>query len=437
MAAQRERQGRPTQFHGVPLEERAYDSQGNRLPWALEWAEYATRNCFGMYTNDYSDQPKPRGQKEEKGSFGKATRRKGSSRATRTQTPAKKENPAIGGFEAALKYDARNESQKAINIVPQPTIEASLVNKISLTKEPTQVALYGFPPEMQWAALNFYERVSGGMICEDYEREPPAERRRYQSGLGHQSTVQRRTLSKEERTMAMQYWGGDCWIKVTFDSAEAADRAIASSPHMINGYWIYAQEFRGEAPNVDQPIHVHEEDRQQGLLGAPRPSHRPATLGGSSGLAALRQDTSARSVSTLPRSFIPKDVLSISEKLDDEEQNSISTATASLATVTAIDSSGLRERQIERMGNSTFTHFPSVQRTTIRPATEALLPQLSWWERVLKSLREGGWIPGDIIGHEVPRLANGDFDHASASFYWRICSWFDDFFGCNLCGEKD
>ena len=39
MAAAREHLGRPTQFHGVPLEERAYDSHGNRLPWALEWAE--------------------------------------------------------------------------------------------------------------------------------------------------------------------------------------------------------------------------------------------------------------------------------------------------------------------------------------------------------------------------------------------------------------
>lgn len=39
MASTRERMGRPTQFHGVPLEERAVDSHGNRLPWALEWAE--------------------------------------------------------------------------------------------------------------------------------------------------------------------------------------------------------------------------------------------------------------------------------------------------------------------------------------------------------------------------------------------------------------
>lgn len=31
--------GRPTQFHNVPIEERAIDSKGNRLPWSLEWPE--------------------------------------------------------------------------------------------------------------------------------------------------------------------------------------------------------------------------------------------------------------------------------------------------------------------------------------------------------------------------------------------------------------
>lgn len=31
--------GRPTQVHAVPPEERAVDSQGNELPWGLEWHE--------------------------------------------------------------------------------------------------------------------------------------------------------------------------------------------------------------------------------------------------------------------------------------------------------------------------------------------------------------------------------------------------------------
>ena len=41
MNTSRDRVGHPTQFHAVPLEERAFDPHGNRLPWALEWAEYA------------------------------------------------------------------------------------------------------------------------------------------------------------------------------------------------------------------------------------------------------------------------------------------------------------------------------------------------------------------------------------------------------------
>lgn len=31
--------GRPTQIHAVPWEERAVDSNGNKLPYALEWHE--------------------------------------------------------------------------------------------------------------------------------------------------------------------------------------------------------------------------------------------------------------------------------------------------------------------------------------------------------------------------------------------------------------
>ena len=31
--------GRPTQFHAVPVEERAVDRNGKKLPYALEWPE--------------------------------------------------------------------------------------------------------------------------------------------------------------------------------------------------------------------------------------------------------------------------------------------------------------------------------------------------------------------------------------------------------------
>jgi hypothetical protein len=39
MAAPRDRLGRPTQIHGVPVEDRAFDANGVRLPWAYEYPE--------------------------------------------------------------------------------------------------------------------------------------------------------------------------------------------------------------------------------------------------------------------------------------------------------------------------------------------------------------------------------------------------------------
>ena len=382
------------------------------------------------------DHPNARHQKrmpEEKGSFGKLTRRKGSSRATRTQTPAKRENPALDGFEAALKSNGQIEAQKSAATTSQPVKD----NKITIRKEPTQVFLYGFPSGMQWAALSFYEKVSGGMICEDYEREPPRERRRYQSRLDHRSNVPRRPLTKEERSLSMRYRGGSCWIKVTFDSREAADRAISSSPHVISGYWVYAQLFQEQGPESDVPILCSDEDRQQGLLGGPKPPQKAATLSAYSGLATLhRQEAASRVNATLPRSLNASTVGS-----DTIEHSSLSSATASSATVVALDDSQVRRRttadNASDIASQTFTHFPNTPKTVLRPATEALLPQPSWSDRLVKRLTLRGWIPGDVIGNEVPKLESGAFDWESSSIYWRLCFLIDSFLGTDLCGLKD
>ncbi len=39
----------PTQFHGVPLEERAIDSKGNRLPWSLEYHEWVSHIAYILW----------------------------------------------------------------------------------------------------------------------------------------------------------------------------------------------------------------------------------------------------------------------------------------------------------------------------------------------------------------------------------------------------
>ncbi|MCJ1318150.1 hypothetical protein MMC15_003477 [Xylographa vitiligo] len=441
MAATRERIGRPTQFHGVPLEERAVDAQGNRLPWALEWAD------------DHPNARPHKRQQEEKGSFGRSTRRKGSLRATRTQTPAKKENPTLDGFEAALKFDAQNDSQGQPLLGGQISIDPLHPSAPSVVNEPTQVMIYGYSPESQWAAIQYYESVSGGMICEDYEREAPDERRRYHTGLRYSGYTLPRTLTKAEQTLAMQYKGGLCWIKVTLDSVEAANRVIYCSPHLIQGHWVYAKLYNGEKYEPDEPILMMDYERQDAQLSGPKPSTRLFQSLSASFSTSMKPHSAGpkKFSATLPRSYKPN-INGAEDNQQIDEAVSPSSSTASSATALSPDHIQARPRTLSRSDSQdplditltstkqpprTFTHFPDTARTVLKPVTEAFLPQPSWSERVFRRLTRSGWVPGDIIGIAVPRLENGDFDWSTASFYWKICYWFDTRFGMDLCGMKE
>ena len=313
-------------------------------------------------------------------------------------------------------------------------------NPPSIHKEPTSVMLYGYPAGNEYAALAFYEKASFGMICEDYERKPPLEHRKYPG----QAPIHARPLTAAERKMAMKYEGGEHWIKVTFDSAEAADRAIATSPHLIHGHWVYAQRFMGQGPERDEPIFERPEDREPGPLGARRPAHPPSqSLGRSSSIS--QQPMQQRASTTLPRGFTTPHITPQREPEQAPSNNSPSLSTASSATATGRVIATPRQRATPSSDvitsasapRRTFTHFPDIPRTYIHPPEEALLPVPTWSERVLHSLTTNGWIPGDIIGDVVPRLENGDFDWDNASFWWRFCFWFDGKFGTDLCGMQD
>ena len=402
-----------------------------------------------------SDHPQARHQKrhpEEKGSFGKSSLRKSSSRATRTQTPARRENPALDGFDAALKYDADKEPQRPILSTGATSSEnvPSRRQAPSLIKEPREVILYGYPQDSAWAAISLYEKVSNGMICEDYEREPPMERKRFQGA----PYIRARPLTKEEWALSSQYKGGQCWIKVTFDSIEAADRAVENSPHEILSHWVYAEHYRGQGPKKDQPIPVSDEDRQQGLLGPPKPMPRKTkTLGPSFTTSSFdRTRNVPRANATLPRSF-PSNTGAENGLSEDHEDPSFSPSTASSGTATAVEYPNLHHRNVAstdgvpnsmRKGgedaspiSTTFKHFPNTPRTVLRPASEAFLPQVSWKDSMYRWLTMQGWIPGDLIGNTVPRLENGDFDSSTASFYWRFFYWIDSQFGTDWCGLKE
>ncbi|KAL8988285.1 MAG: hypothetical protein Q9169_008581, partial [Polycauliona sp. 2 TL-2023] len=392
--------GRPTQFHAVPPEDRAFDEHGNQLPWGLEWPD---------------DHPLARGQKRrpvESGPFGKSTRRKGSSRASRTATPAKKEPSALDGWMRGLEEDKRRadlygETQHDIN--PNASSQQDGM-ALTTSKEPVQVMLYGFSPSTQWAAISHYERASGGMICEDYERHPPAELRRIPTAFSSPGLGPRRTLTVAERKLSMSYKGGKAWVRVTFDSAEAAERACENTPHQIQGHWVYAERYAdGVIPNNDEPIPLRQEDRQADTTNSARPSHIPShktTQSLGPAFARNLQVQQSQANATLPRRFNSNASPQGNGSSQQHDADSGSPSTASSATATAPDPGAdemtLRQRGSGAPGRSDsqqnmslepqppsqdnkqyMRFFPDVPRTVLRPASEAFLPQPTWTQKTL------------------------------------------------------
>jgi len=413
-----------------------------------------------------SESRNPRRPPEEKGPFGKSIRRRGSTRS-RAATPAKKEDPNVEAFFAAQRYDeARQERSQQAHLssstgsqsgplVPVDNNVALSNLTTSIVKEPTEVILYGYFPGHQWAAIAHYEKVSFGMICEDYERQPPQERMRYPSSLSNSAFVHSRPLTLAERKKASRCHVGNCWIKVTFDSAEAAERACYYSPHVIQGAWVYAKPYGSIPPEPDMPILV----RDEGLPGEPRPTDRDSrTSGPSSSIPPVDVAYSGSTgIATLPRSFgsnLTPHLQAHSERAVGSHSASSST-TASSATATGLDESNIQHRSASQATKSNpappsqhtdpshrpesrpLTAIPSATRAYLRPVSEAFLPQPSWSERMIRRLPLAGWMQGDIIGNAVPRLDNGDFDWAKASFYWKFWYWLDSHLGTDFCGLRE
>ena len=361
------------------------------------------------------------------------------SSGTRTTTPAKKENPTIDGFERAMKYDLQREaeSKKEESLNAQST----MLHATSPDKEPTQIILYGYAPSREYAAIDKYEKCSGGIICEDYEREPPSQLKKYPSMFDNSRPIHPRPLTNQEKSLASKYDGGEHWIKLTCDSAEAAARAVENSPQQIYGHWVYAELWKGKGPEPDVSILVTEEDYERDPFGGPRPPPRPSQTISAAFSQPVRTQT--RATSTLPRGFQPN-VASQAEipPAQEADSNSPSTASSATATATAPDHTTLRNRpqaQAEQTQTPTDRDMiaPGIRRAHLRPESEAYPPLVSWWERQLQWLRAQGWIPGDFIGWQLPLNENNEFDWDKATWYWRMLYWIDTHFGTDICTLRD
>ncbi|CAO2651191.1 Nn.00g094880.m01.CDS01 [Neocucurbitaria sp. VM-36] len=420
--------------------------------------------------SDSSSDQNQRRVPEEKGPFGKA-RKRGTSRAKTPTTKsaadeAKLENiRAIDDIFGRFKADEdkkRSVSARPVAALPPSASAPNLIDAGGLTvsfqasgatpngaiKEPKEVILYGYGADAQWAAISHYERVSGGLIYEEYDREP------YNPKFGYSFASQRslhyKSLNKSALRKVNEYVGGDHWIKVTFDSAEAAERACHYSPKSIQGWTVYAEPYRGTGPTGgDRAIRAE----AGGLSQTASPNTvSSATVGARGASQSSTTVSSATATASIPAS---QGLLSrsITEPSFARASGAFPSHVDDLYAAPAPQTQTQTQLQSQDSANTTSTTLnPRSQRATLRlkganvkpavflPQEKAFLPSPPRWQQTFGSLPIIGWVIGSgqgIIGDQVPRKEDGTFDEKSASLYWRVWYMVDSCLGSDFCAVKD
>ncbi|KAL7620997.1 hypothetical protein AAE478_008308 [Parahypoxylon ruwenzoriense] len=466
---------RPLILHNVPDEELYTGDDGIQRPYAMIWPEYVSASS-SSFTENTAPEPHPlttmahkRGDRQrtlprtrareitETGSFGKSTRR---SRSRTGSQPPRREDATMQNADKifsnyiASRQQATNTTTTASGTTPSPPTQrkptylgqaaaqssedtASTNQAPTYRKEPTEVILRGYSsPSQQYAAINHYEQLAG-RICEDYSREPPIESRRYKSDLRDPALVRRQPLTQAERSKVSRVASGEHWVKITFESSEAAEAAVYASPQKILSHVVYAEPFRGLPPKEDAAMldlvgdtGMLEPLRSNTLKPAPR---RPS------------QPRLEKSV-TLPKNFSTPPIdraggggLFESPTGSQTSTQTIDTATASTATVTgpAMDI----PQHAEQPDGAYCRRIPEARRIKLLPADQALAPQKTWQQRILAWIPLLAWFGGSMIGNEVPRNEVGEFDFNRASLYWKLMFYLDLWFGLFgrelVSGDKD
>lgn len=369
-----------------------------------------------------------------------------------TNTSSAVASGAAGGLKRKTSY--LSQAVSAQDIADAPSASAQQQQPpLRVQKEPTEVILRGYAsPDQQYAAINHYEHVAG-RICEDYSREPPRESRRYKSELRDPAFTRQQALTAAERSKVTRVAGGEHWIKVTFESADAAEAAVYASPQKIMGHLVYAEPYRGFPPKEDAAIVDVVGDAAMFDTGRSRPSQGRN--------ARFAVNTAG---STMPRTWpTPYQQHQLQQNSPQSTQTSstrtVETGTASTATVTDakpvamppaelfagignFPEEDIREDQdtdrnqhgsgfsAEPTGDDAYCRrIPTARRVKLLPADQAVAPQPSPMQQLLTRIPLIGWFSGSMIGNEVPRNELGEFDLARASLFWRIMFYLDLWFG--------
>lgn len=417
---------------------------------------------------DSSSSARSARQPEESGPFGRnrSTRATGS-RASRTRTGTtpvrQKESSAVSDFGKLFAKEQEREAERTKSTLNTPSADA-----IEPELVPTECLLYGYAGKSsEWKVLSKFEKiVSPGFICEDYSREDPNLFLSSNSPLAfsRSSIVVRNNLSREAIKKSRVYMGGQHWIKVTFDSYQAAERAIHYSPVEIDGYLVHCEMWSGKGPLADAAMPIGPEGQDSASLIRPDSGRKVRTLSASRSANILSGSKSAlagfeRAYQTLPKSqTLPDLQFRQPGALDDA---SVTSTTASSATATEFSpppqsptgTSNLRSRsvpslparKVEDLSQSEYMTHIKVKKAVLRPISEALPPQPSFGERILRSIPIVSWFVGGnkgtagnagIIGEGPLLREDGSWDPANG-WYWSFWHNVDYFLKTDFCGLKD
>ncbi|KAI0545876.1 hypothetical protein F4679DRAFT_446296 [Xylaria curta] len=421
----------PLILHNVPDEELYTGEDGVQRPYAMIWPENDRQRSV----------PRTRAREiNETGSFGKSTRR---SRSRTGSAPPKREDATMQSadkvFANYLAKQAKNDTEppqrKARQDDPKPVNSAKTPHR-----EPVEIILRGYAsPSQQYAAINHYEQLAG-RICEDYSREPPIEARRYKSDLRDAALTRRQPLTKAEREKVNKIAGGEHWIKVTFESQQAASAALYASPQTILGHLVFAEQYRSLPPmenaailDVVGDVGMFEENPRPNSF--PEPTRRPSQSQHRRNSSKSQITDRLNRTGTNPGAW-PSGSQFSGESVDSSQTVSASSATISTATVTGLEPTHEEnEPKPEATPATTRSRrIPSARKITLLPAEAALRKSPSWSESVLAFIPLLGWFSGAMIGSEVPRNDVGEFDMNRASLYWKIMYWLDYWF--KLFGQE-
>lgn len=369
---------------------------------------------------------------------------------SRTGTPAKKEDATVRNADEIFgRWKATHASPDKNNNASQSPTEGDNSEEApaasqaqTLRREPTEVILRGYrAPNQQYAAIDRYEKIAG-RICEDYSREPPQQARRYKLDLKNAMLASRQALTPEERAKVNRGDGGDHWVKVTFESAQAAEAAFFSSPQNVQGHLVYAEPYRGIPPARDEPIPdaVNSADgifsaalarsnsnlrQRRGVEG--EDNDDPFTSGSSrlnANISPPHSQTSTRTISTG----------TVNETASTDTLTHPITPGRTPGTPAQWPQTPKTPGAGGDAGDEWTTGKVRARKMRLQNADLALLPQMSLAQRVTSAVPFLKWFTGSMIGSEVPRTDAGEFDWDRASLYWKVIWWMDKTFG--LCGGE-